>query len=555
MLLKLTISNFAIIKYMVFEPSASLNIITGETGAGKSIIMDALGLILGSRADFKTKGEVDALKGEKCVVEGIFKLDKNKYQPVFEAMELDFEEETIIRREINDNGKSRSFINDTPVSLLQIKSITTNLVSIHSQHENSQLTEREFQFNLLDTYTGQLSEVNNFRADFSHFKRMLTQLSEYEKQQHNLLKEKDYLNYLFNEFEQAGLKDNEEELLERELNLLANAEAIEIVSNALIQSLSDSEISVTDTLNRLKVQLKTIAHVNALSKELFNRIDSSIIELKDIASEAVNLKQSAMPDGNRLEEVNARLQMIQNLKRKHGISDFADLIGEQEKISDKLLSIGNIDHEIETLRVTITVHEKKLNRQASILHSNRMKSSIKLESEIKHMLSNLEMPKADIKFEVTEKSTIDEFGKTDLTILFSANVGMQLQLLSKVASGGELSRLALCFRSIEAENSDLSTLIFDEIDTGVSGKVADTIGSLFEKLSFKHQVIAITHLPQVASYGDSHFMIGKKEENNKTISYLKRLDREERVDELAKMLSGNVATEIAKKNAMELLKN
>lgn len=537
---------------MVFEPTKGLNIITGETGSGKSIIMDALSLILGNRADIKTKSEDGNI--DKCVVEGVFKLNRAKYQRLFDSMELDFDEETIIRREINDNGKSRSFINDTPVNLQQIKAITQNLISIHSQHENTQLTERDFQFNLLDTYAGISKEVLQFKIDFNTYKHKLSHLKECEQKQQAWLKEKDYLNYLLNEFEQAALQPNEESGLESELNLLSNAETIAQVSDAMVQLITDSDLSIVDSLNQLKSQLKTIVNVSNLSKELYDRIESSIIELKDIAGEADNLKQSAMPDGARLEEVNNRLQLIQNLKRKHGLVEFEDLLKEQSIISDKLLTIGNIDYEIETLKSELVKINESLESHAKKLHNERIKAATKIEGEVKSILKNLEMPKAEIKFDLTDRAQFDEFGKTEFVILFSANVGMPLQPLNKVASGGELSRLALSFRSIEAGNTNLSTLIFDEIDTGVSGKVADTIGSLFEQLSHKHQVIAITHLPQVAGYGQSHFMIGKREEQNRTVSYLKSLNKTDRVDELAKMLSGNVATDIARKNALELLK-
>lgn len=555
MLLKLNITNFAIIKSIVFEPSGSLNILTGETGAGKSIVMDALGLILGSRADIKTNSPVKTGKDEKCVVEGVFLLDKEKYEPIFESMDLDFEEETIIRREISDQGKSRSFINDTPVSLMQIKTITNSLVSIHSQHENSRLGDRDFQFGIIDAFAKLQPLLETYREEFSSFKGQLNALKARKEQQSAYMKEKDYLNYLLEEFENAGLQPDEEGQLENELNLLNNAEAIVSVADNIMQNLTENEITLVDSLSQLKTQLKNIVNVSGLAKELFGRMESAIIELKDISAEAERLRQSATSDPQRLEWVNQRLQLIQNLKRKHSISEYNELLEEERNLSDKLLSIGNIDREIEELEKSIVSGKKALEALALKLHDGRLKTAGTIELEIKALMEKLEMPKAVIKFELKPKEDFDEYGRSDLEILFTANTGMPLQPLNKVASGGELSRLALCFRSIEAENSDLSTLVFDEIDTGVSGKVADTIGSLFNKLSERHQVIAITHLPQVASYGDSHFLIGKREEGQQTVSYLRKLDKKERVDELAKMLSGNVATEIAKKNAIELLKN
>ncbi|MES2618893.1 MAG: DNA repair protein RecN [Bacteroidota bacterium] len=551
MLLKLSISNFAIIRELVFEPSAKLNIITGETGAGKSIILDALGLILGSRADISTKSDW----GKKCVVEGVFALDEKLFLPLFNSLGLDYEKETIIRREITDAGKSRSFINDTPVNLSQIKAITESLVNVHSQNDNTLLVEREFQFGVLDGFSGLHNALETYRKHLKEYRNQCKLLSELEIKQQALLKEKDYLQYLVTEFETAALVTGEEQTLESELNLLNNAEQIGAVADLTQLSLIDNEQSIVDTLNVLKQQMKSVSQASPLAAELLKRIESVVIELKDIAREAVELKDAAQPDGQRLEEVNERLALIQNMKRKHGVNDIDELLNEFQSVSDKLLTIDNIDHTIQALQTEIAQSEKRLGLLAGDLHKKRQASTKAIETEVKNLLKQLEMPKADIKFDLNEKQNFDDFGTSELNILFTANVGMPLQSMSKVASGGELSRLALCFRSLEAEQSEIGTLVFDEIDTGVSGKVADTIGAMYEQLAQRHQVIAITHLPQVAGYGSTHFMIGKREEDNKTVSYLQLLSASDRVNELAKMLSGNEATEVAKQNAMELLKN
>lgn len=551
MLLKLTIKNFAIIRQMVFEPSANLNIITGETGAGKSIILDALALILGSRADTTIK----TVKGEKCVVEGVFKLDEKKYLPLFVSMGLDYDQETIIRREINDAGKSRSFINDTPVNLSQLKTIANSLVSIHSQNENSMLSEKAYQFELLDNFNDNGTVLDAYRTQLKKYKSDCSELVKLEQQHQALLKEKDYLQYLVDEFEKAALQPGEESLLEEELNLLSSAEQIGETVDFTTNNLTEGERTLIDELAEIRQRLRGISQTGPTAAELLARIESVILELKEISRDAMALKESAQPDSQRLEEVNSRIALIQNLKRKHTADTIDTLLAEYDAIADKLLNMANIDSRIEDLKNSVNTDLKTLKATADKIHAARLKIIPNIEKEIKGLLSRLEMPKADIRFELTAKDEPDEFGTSDLNILFTANPGMPLQTLSKVASGGELSRLALCFRSIEAKRSDMATMIFDEIDTGVSGKVADTIGALYEKLAADHQLIAITHLPQVAGYGHTHFMIGKQEENGITNSYLRKLNPDERVHELAKMLSGNEATDVARQNALELLKN
>ena len=550
MLLQLTISNFAIIKHLEFKPKSNLNIITGETGAGKSIVLDALSLILGSRADIKTQSEW----GEKCIVEGVFLLESKKYKPLFDTLELDFEKETIIRREINTNGKSRTFINDTPATLTQLKTIGSKIVNIHSQHENSHLTDTDFQFKILDNYAQIGNVFNAYSLAFNSYQKTENQLEKLILQQQNLLKEKDYLAYLVDEFEKINLLPNEENTLETELQLLSNAENIEQTADLIIQSVSESENAVVDVLSVIKSKLKSLVNVSDDIKSIFNRIDSSIIELKDIVNEVETIKHNALPNASRLEEVNSRLQIIQNLKRKHQVELFDELFQIKDNLNAQLLLIDNIDNDVISTKEKLLLQEKELDNLASQLHQKRIENADKLSNAIAQLLLQLEMPKAKIEFKLEQRNTFNQYGKSNLNIMFSANLGMPLQPLNKVASGGELSRLSLCFRSIEAEIDQLGTLIFDEIDTGVSGKVASTIGEMYKQLSKQHQVIAITHLPQVAGYGDAHFMLYKKEEGLKTLTNLKELNKEERIDELAAMLSGSKATENAKKNALELLK-
>ena len=550
MLLKLSITNFAIIKKMVFEPQSGLNIITGETGAGKSIILDALNLILGSRADIKTQSEW----GEKCIIEGEFALNFKQYKSTFAELDIDFEDVCIIRREINTNGKTRTFINDTPVSLQQLRFLSSSLVSIHSQHENTQLNDRHFQFDLLDSFAKSNDFVLQYQSGYGLYRKNQNEIQQLSSQQNALLKEKDYLQFLLNEFEQAALQHNEEELLENELLILNNAEQVTQVTSLLLDTVTESEQSIVDTLNQIKSRFKTIENVHVSASEIYTRLQSSIIELKDIASEAANLNELVQGDPKRIEEINERLNLIQTLKRKHAANEFKDLFVVNESLADQLFNIGNIDQKLELLNEENAKLFASLKTDAQAIHKSRLKSAVELKSNIETILHGLEMPNAQIEFELHETEELNEFGCSELALKFTANLGMPLQPLNKVASGGELSRLALSIRSIEAKHKHLNTLVFDEIDTGLSGKVADTIGQVFRQISSKHQVIAITHLPQVAGYGDKHFMVCKKEEANTTVSYLKELNPNERVEELAKMLSGNEATDIAKQNALELLK-
>lgn len=550
MLLNLSVNHFAIIRDLKFNPDQHLNIITGETGAGKSIILDAFNLILGSRADIKIQSDW----GEKCVIEGEFLLDESRFKNMFNDLDVDFDPHTIIRREIAVNGKSRTFINDTPVNLQQLKTLGEMLVSIHSQHENTHLNDKAFQFELLDKYADISPLTIDFKQQFQTLRSNESRLNELIHQQDLMLKEKDYLEFLINEFEHLQLKENEESILENEINVLSNAEVIVQTASSVVEIISESESSIADSLIQLRNKLKTLENYSPKAAEIAERLNSSIIELKDIADEAESLRDSVTADDKKLETFNERLNAIQLLKRKHGVSEYDELLKVSETIADQLFGMGNLDREIESLKSLIDESRVKLKTLATKIHQLRIKAASKLKPELEKLLMSLEMPHAVIEFDLNEKDNFDEFGATDLSLKFTANLGMSPQPLNKIASGGELSRLALCIRCIEADNKSLNTLIFDEIDTGVSGKVADTIGKMFKQISKNHQVIAITHLPQVAGYGDEHFMVCKKNEDNRTVSYLKHLNQNERIDELANMLSGDTATDTARKNAKELLK-
>ena len=535
---------------MVFEPVSGLNIITGETGAGKSIILDALGLILGNRADVKTHSEF----GEKCVIEGEFSIDATAYGALFKQMDLDFESNCIIRREIHKSGKTRTFINDTPVTLVQLKRLTNSLVAIHSQHENTQLTDWSFQFQFIDQFSKSNDLKLAYHSAYHTYKTQVQSLEHLKEQQSQLIKEKDYLSFLLNEFEALNLKQDEEASLEQSLVVLQNSEALTAFMQETVQVLSEGDYSVIQALNQIKQKYRSIEHIHTKVKAVLDRIQSVVIELKDIDAETASLSDIAHYDPIKMDEMHARLNSIQQLKRKHAVEHSNELLKIHEQIADQLLSIGNIDQALNELTVQVQKSFAAVKTSARALHQNRAKHLSALQEAIEEQLHALEMPHAKIQFNLQLTDHMNEWGMDALDVCFTANLGMPLQSLAKVASGGELSRLALSIRYIEAAHHQLNTLVFDEIDTGVSGKVADTIGQVFKQIALSHQVFAITHLPQVAGYGDAHFYVGKTEINNRTESTIQMLNHKQRIEELAKMLSGNQATDIAKKNAKELLK-
>jgi DNA repair protein RecN (Recombination protein N) len=550
MLKRLSIQNFAIIKQLQVSFHEGYNVITGETGAGKSILIDALGLILGDRADLKT--QIDT--SEKCVIEGEFLNESWGIKKIFEQLELDYESTIIIRREFSKQGKSRAFVNDTPVSVVQLKKVAENLVSIHSQHENMVLSDAAFQFNLLDTFAQNKEALITYQKVFTSFKQEEKTLIELKKKQSEMLKEKDYLAFLVNEFDTLQLKAGEESEIDKELQLLNHAEQIKQTAEYTGVSILDSEQSVMVVLTGVKQKLKGMASYSEVCNTLYERVSSVIIELKDIANEANDLLEKVGTDQSRLEELNDRMNAIYQLKRKHNVSDFDGLLLVYENIATQLNGIGSIEQQIAENQKKVNEALKEMSKLAKNLHQSRTKSASLLKIEIEHYLHQLEMPKSVVMFEINETETFNEFGNSHLVIKFSANVGIAPQALDKVASGGELSRLALAIRNIEAKSNQLGTLIFDEIDTGVSGKVAANIGSMFKSIAMHHQLIAITHLPQVAASGQYHYFVSKSEHDNKTYTQIHQLNNVERIEQLANMLSGNAISESAMQNAKELLK-
>ncbi|MBC7426777.1 MAG: DNA repair protein RecN [Bacteroidia bacterium] len=551
MLKELRIRNFALIRELTFVPGKGLNIITGETGAGKSILLDALSLILGERGGIRTQSEF----GEKCIVEGLFDVAGYDLEKAFAELDIDYSDEVIIRREINPAGKSRTFINDSPVQLAVLRSLSGRLVNIHSQHENTALNTSEFQTGLVDAFAGITEQSNKFGQLYRQHLKKLHALDALKQSQSRLIKEKDYLEFLSNELDVAGFKSGEEEEMEKQLAVLSNADEIDTQAAYVAEKLYGEEQSISDQVTELKNRIKPISNLSAALETAYNRLSQLAIEAKDLSREMEALRSASNADPAKLNHLNERLQLLQTLKRKHGANDLDELEKIFGDISSQLLEIGNIDEELERTELDVVKSAAGLASEASKISKARKKVIPLIEKKISGMLEDLELKQAEftISAEQMPEGHYNEAGSDTIRFYFTANAGMPPQPLNKVASGGELSRLALCFKSVIAENSSLPTLIFDEIDTGVSGEVAHKIGLMMHQLGKGHQVIAVTHLPQVASKGDQHFFIYKSDIEGKVSTSIKKLTPEERIIEVAKILSGNNPGDNALANAKELL--
>ncbi len=551
MLKKLSVQNYALIDKLEIDFSDGLTIITGETGAGKSILLGALGLIAGSRSDTQALQD----KTKKCIVEASFNIKEYALKDFFDANELDYENITSIRREINPEGKSRAFINDTPVTLNQLRDLGNRLIDIHSQHETLTLNGSEFQLSVVDAFANHTELLTEYITNFKQFKLVEKQLSELVEQELKAKKELDYFQFQFNELEDANLKTDEQAELEQELETLNNAEDIKLNLSRVSLGLNGGEQNLISSLTEIKVLLNSIAKFKSEINELNVRLISSFIELKDIANELEILEQEINYDPKRIEELTFRLDIIFRLQQKHQVKTVAELIAIKNELSNKLLDFSSLETNIEKTKKALEGINKTLLSLAKKITANRKKVIPKIETEIASLLSALAMQNAKLKIEQTETLAFTSTGMDKVNFVFSANKGSDFKELNKVASGGELSRLMLSIKSLIAERTSLPTIIFDEIDTGVSGDIADKVGSIMTIMSKKIQVMVITHLPQIASKGETHLYVYKEEKNNKTYSNIKKLSAEERVLEIAKMLSTGNPTSAAISNAKELLKN
>jgi len=549
MLQKLSIRNYALIDSVELELDKGLNIITGETGAGKSIILGALSLILGQRAETKYFFNQD----KKCVIEGQFLLGSEELRPLFEENDIDFYQDSILRREISTDGKSRAFINDTPVTLSVMKQVGEQLIDIHSQHATLEVNDPAFQLLVVDTLSNHQLLLDNYRGQYKIYKKDQQQLKSLKDAAADARSRQDYEQFLFNELETADLKAAEQEKLETDLQMLNNAEAIKRGLNTSYHLLTEQETSVLSVLKEAVQQLQGIEKFSPAYQDLNERLRTAVIELKDIAQETSSLEEDIVFNPSKIEEINTRLDIIYGLQQKHKVNGIEELLAIQEQLADNLGKLLSGDEEIDQLEKKIASAESELEAQAKKLSANRTRSINTTEGLVADVLAKVGMPNARIKIEQGVLPELNKDGKDSITLLFSANNGQAPAPVGKVASGGELSRLMLAIKSIMAKHTSLPTLIFDEIDTGISGETALRVGDVIGELEDNMQVVCITHLPQIAAKGDAHYFVYKNEATERTTTGIRKLKPAERVQAIAEMLSGKDPGASALKNAEELL--
>lgn len=551
MLKRLEISNYALIDNLDISFSSELNILTGETGAGKSIILGALSLILGQRADSKYFFN----QQKKCVIEGTFQVSGFHLQDFFKENDLDYELDTVLRREISADGKSRSFINDTPVNLTTLKQLGEKLIDVHSQHATLEINDEGFQLLVVDTIAGNEKLLGQYTATYKAYKQRLADLKELISESEQSKSDLDYFQFQFDELNKASLSADEQSSLEQELDKLTHAEEIKRSLLVAGAALSEGDASALTLLKEAVSNLSTAQKYNPEVAGLSDRLNSALIEIKDITSEIEHLEQKSLVDLPRLEEVNLRLDLIYSLQKKHRVGSNSELLEILESLSEKLNNILFADDDILKLTAEVDELHHQLTELSEELHNKRIAVIPEIEESVKNRLQEVGMPNAvlSISSERLEQNKFDASGTDKIRFLFSANKGQSLMPMNKVASGGELSRLMLSIKSIIAVHTALPTIIFDEIDTGISGEVALKVGTIMEKLSKNMQVVAITHLPQIAARGNAHYTVYKDEKSDVTHTNIRLLTKEERVLELAKMLSGNDPGESAILNAKELL--
>jgi len=551
MLVSLSIKNYTLIESLNIDFSSDFSVITGETGAGKSMLLGALGLILGKRADLSSLKNRD----EKCVIETIFSIEKYNLKSFFEQSNLDFENQTIIRREILPSGKSRAFINDSPATLQQLEELGNQLMDIHSQHQTRGLSEEKHQFEVFDILGKNQDLLSEYSRKLSEYKKNKKTLEQVQNELSVSLKERDFNLFMFNELDQAKLKENEQQELETEHQKLNNIEAIKEVLSQTI-NLSDNETGgILQNLNEIKSSFSKIATLSSSYNDLLERITSIQIEYSDILEEVSRLSESVFDDPETAENIANRLQLIYDLQNKHKVNSVEELIEIKNNLGQKVVSLDQLETFIEKTKKQLSQNETELDKIAEKLHQNRLKAIGVFNEKINVLLSELGMDNA--KFDIQLMVSKDYFynGKDKIDFLFSANKGGSFGLLKKTASGGELSRIMLAIKTILAEYKAMPTIIFDEIDTGVSGEISLKMAQIMQQMSKKRQILSITHLPQIAAKGNHHYKVYKSVTETDTISDLKLLSEKERINEIAEMLSGKNVTQSALSHAKTLLGN
>ncbi len=549
MLSSLKIQNFALVQSLEIDFFSGLDIITGETGTGKSIILGALGLILGSRADTSSLMEPDT----KCVIEGKFQIPGSQFVDFFKDNDLDWDENTIIRREISPAGKSRAFINDTPVNLSLLKEFADQLVDIHSQFQTQKLVDSRYQLSLLDAVAGHKALLVQYGDKYRVLRKMESDLNLLKEKELNAKKEYDYFSFQVHELEEANIQPLELESLDEELMLLSNAEKIKLVLQTAMYEISDGDESLNNRIAGLDKQFSAISSLNSRLLLIQKRLEDVLIETKDISGEIAEMYESVNIDQERLEQVNNRIRVINNLLVKHQFKTETELLNYADELREKIKSTESLSQDIEQMQKHLTVLNSELNMMADEISSNRHKQVEPLEKQLVTLLRQVGIPEAAIQISLKDSELLNEFGKDNIKVLFSANKGSRPMEVGAVASGGELSRLMLCFKYILADSIFLPTVIFDEIDSGVSGEVAIKVGQMIKKLSSGRQVLCITHLPQVAAMGDHHYVVYKVPGRERTATHIRQLQSNERIEEIAKMIGGHVPGAAAVESAKELL--
>jgi len=549
MIQSLSIQNFALIEQLKMDFSPGLTIITGETGAGKSILLGALGLVLGKRADLSSLKN----KEEKCVIEAHFDISAYDLKEFFVQNDLDYENISILRREILPSGKSRAFINDTPVNLQELQELGEQLIDIHSQHETRELSENQYQFEMLDAFSGNGIDLLQYQEQLKIYRSHQKKLQQFVSDLKQMQQEFDYHQFLLQELQQISLVDINQAEMESQLEQLSHVEFIKENLHKAYATAQDEQFGVLHLLHEMKSAIQKVAGFSSRFASLNERLESAFIELKDVASEIEQSADELILDPKKVEEIEQKLQALYALQKKHQVTSVAELVEIQKALEQKVLVVDQAQEQIETLQKAIDSAQKKLDEIADRMSKNRQKAALDLTRQLQEMLAQLGMPNARFKIVVEPTSEYFNNGKDQLQFLFSANVGSDFGLLRKVASGGELSRIMLSAKATLSKYTQLPTIIFDEIDTGVSGEIANRMGKIMNQMSQQMQVFAITHLPQIAAKGNQHFKVFKTTTNQNTATEIISLDKEQRIVEIAQMLSGAEVSESALNHAKSLL--
>ncbi|MBN8649814.1 MAG: DNA repair protein RecN [Cytophagales bacterium] len=548
MLTHLTIKNYALIKHLELTPASGLNVITGETGAGKSILLGAIGLLLGNRADSKALWD----ETEKCVTEGVFNVADYGLEKIFAEENLDYDTQAVLRREIAPTGKSRAFINDTPVTLDVMRKIGSRLMDIHSQHETLELGSKQFQLNLIDSFAGNADLRKNYSTGWSDYQKAVTAFQQLQNESTQLKKESDFVKFQLEELTKANLVEGELEKIEDELKIAEHTEEIKSNLNAALQQLFQADFSITASLVTVRNQLQAIASYSSTYQDLLQRIESARIELNDVAAELEQAEEKVEFDPKQAEEMKDRISTIYQLQLKHQTKTVTELISLRDSLQEQANKTNNLDVLLKEASTRVDKTGKQLNQDATTLSQSRQKTFATLTKQLVKLLKELGIPDAalSIDHQVVEPGAR---GIDAIEILFSANKGMAPKPLAQVASGGEFSRVMFSIKYVMAGRTALPTLILDEIDSGISGEIAIQMGNRMKEMSARHQVIAISHLPQIAAKANSHLFVYKETKGARTVTAIKNLTPQERITEIAKMIGGASPSALAIENARELI--